>query len=69
MKFVRLVNYMPKPTVFWHLADDPTIDRDGVEQAVRPNAPAMGGDWAVHVLDGTICGSHANTTLPAGTSR
>ncbi len=31
VQFVCLVNYMPKPTVFWHLADDPTLDRDGIE--------------------------------------
>lgn len=37
-QFVRLVNYMPKPTVFWHLADDPTLDRDGIE--AQPPLPA-----------------------------
>jgi hypothetical protein len=86
VQFVRQVNYVRKPTVFWHLADDPTLDRDGieaqpplppgdaVEQAVRlveagvarlPKALTMGGDRAVHVLDDTIGGSDAKTTLPA----
>jgi len=71
VKFVRLVNYMPKPTVFWHLADEPTLDRDGIEaQPSLPPGDAV--EQAVRLVEAGVpslpkgLATDAKTTLPAG---
>ncbi len=65
VQFVYPVNYMPKPTVFWHLADDPTLDRDGIE-AQPPLPPGDAVEQAVPLVEAGVPSSDAKTTLPAG---
>ncbi len=70
VQFVDQVNFMPKPIVFWHLADEPALESAGI--AGKPSYPdempsnrPSGRSATAQSMSSThtIGGPAANTTL------